>query len=215
MKKALALLLTAIIFAATLTACSEQIDDESLTETSQTTAAGKSVTQATEIAASDDVASDEKDRITENTTEQKPVAEAAEGYYQTYVLGKRVVDGKETVFLTDERDMDSWQVPVKDAVAGDGFEFERIRFIGIDWKADGTVEQVYMSDFLTSNTFGSLVNPGSSGKLSVNSYGADAGDVPDHSEWDMIVNGTEVVLINEQGTEYYFYEDHFGEQATA
>ena len=59
---------------------------------------------------------------------------------------------------------------------------------------------------------GYLVNPGSSGKLSVNSYGAEAGGVPDHSEWDITVNGTEVVLTSDNGTVYYFYEDHFDEQ---
>ena len=156
--------------------------------------------------------SDEKDMQTESTSEQQSTTEITDDYYLSYVLGKMVVDGKETVYLTDERDMDNWQVPVKDAAAGEGNDFARIRFIGIDWKADGTIEQVNMCDFLTANTFGALVNPGSSGKLSVNSYGAEAGGVPDHSEWDITVNGTEVVLTSDNGTVYYFYEDHFDEQ---
>ena len=156
--------------------------------------------------------SDEKDMQTESTSEQQSTTEITDDYYLSYVLGKMVVNGKEMVYLTDERDMDNWQVPVKDAVAGEGDDFARIRFIGIDWKADGTIEQVNMCDFLTANTYGSLVNPGSSGRLSVNSYGAEAGGVPDHSEWDITVNGTEVVLTSDNGTVYYFYEDHFDEQ---
>ena len=202
-KKLLAIIL-AISMALSFSACggNKNNSDSSTAEVTTTTTASETNTAD----------SDEKDMQTESTSEQQSTTEITDDYYLSYVLGKMVVDGKETVYLTDERDMDNWQVPVKDAAAGEGNDFARIRFIGIDWKADGTIEQVNMCDFLTANTFGALVNPGSSGKLSVNSYGAEAGGVPDHSEWDITVNGTEVVLTSDNGTVYYFYEDHFDEQ---
>ena len=202
-KKFLAIFMT-ISMALSITACKGEKNNDDLSTAEVTT-----TTTASETNTAD---SDEKDMQTESTSEQQSTTEITDDYYLSYVLGKMVVDGKETVYLTDERDMDNWQVPVKDAAAGEGNDFARIRFIGIDWKADGTIEQVNMCDFLTANTFGALVNPGSSGKLSVNSYGAEAGGVPDHSEWDITVNGTEVVLTSDNGTVYYFYEDHFDEQ---
>lgn len=202
-KKVLAIFM-AISMALSITACKGEKNNDDLSTAEVTT-----TTTASETNTAD---SDEKDMQTESTSEQQSTTEITDDYYLSYVLGKMVVDGKETVYLTDERDMDNWQVPVKDAAAGEGNDFARIRFIGIDWKADRTIEQVNMCDFLTANTFGALVNPGSSGKLSVNSYGAEAGGVPDHSEWDITVNGTEVVLTSDNGTVYYFYEDHFEEQ---
>ncbi len=148
-----------------------------------------------------------KDTMQSNNTEEQ-----TEDYYLTYVLGKRNVNGEETVFLTDERDMENWQVPVKGAVPGDGHEAEQIRFLGIDWKGDGTIDEVNMSDFLNVNTFGSLETPGTSGKLNVNNYGANPENgTSSYSEWKIEVNGTEVILTDEDGTIYYFYEDHFEE----
>lgn len=207
MKKAFSLLLAAVL-ALSLTACgtasptSENEGTTTDTEKAETTSAIENNLKP----------ADDDEKNTEGTTEQQSATEKSEDYYLSYVLGKMVVEGKETVYLTDERDMDNWQVPIKDAIPGEGSDYARIRFIGIEWKADGTIEQVNMCDFLTANTYGALVNPGSSGKLSVNSYGAEAGGVPDHSEWDMAVNGTEVMLTGENGTVYYFYEDHFDER---
>lgn len=205
MKKIITLFLTALILAVTLSACGTA----SPTFESKDTTTDTKKTETTSAIENNLKPADDDKKDAEGITEQQSLAQIAEDYYLSYVLGKMVVDGKEMVYLTDERDMDNWQVPVKDAVVGEGNDYARIRFISIDWKTDGTIEQVNMCDFLAANTYGALVNPGSSGKLSVNSYGAEAGGVPDHSEWDMAVNGTEVRLTGENGTVYYFYEDRF------
>ena len=211
MKKKIIALFLALAMLLSLTACTKNTPPAEEKKLAMKEAESAITTVAEN---NSELSDDEKSKTdAESVTQQQNTAEKAEDYYLTYVLGKMVVDGKETVFLTDQRDMDNWQVLIKDAVPGEGEEYARIKFIGIDWKADGTVEQVNMCDFLSMNTFGSLVSPGTGGKLSVNGYGPDPGTgAPDHSDWDMAVNGTEVILTSDEGTIYYFYEDHFDEQ---
>ena len=140
-----------------------------------------------------------------------------EDRYLTYVLKKFVNSHGETqVYLTEQRDYDSWQVPIEGVPVDEPDCFAKLRFIAIDWNADGTIKEVNFGDFTTQNTFGKLTNPGNSGELTVNSYvdnGAANGklDKDKSNIWNISINGTEIVLVDSENNTYYFYEDHFGE----
>ncbi|MBP7175308.1 MAG: hypothetical protein KBA53_03675 [Thermoclostridium sp.] len=140
-------------------------------------------------------------------------SQKGEDRYLTYVLGKFIHDGHETVYLTDERDYDNWSVPIQGAEPGSADSTGRLRFIGIDWKANGTLEQVNFSDFSQPNSYGSLETPGKGGVLNELTYGYDVSSPPTQTMWNIAVNGEEVILTNlENNYVYYFYEDHFDEQ---
>ncbi|NLO41123.1 MAG: hypothetical protein GX115_16850 [Ruminiclostridium sp.] len=148
-----------------------------------------------------------------NTPVESSPSQKGEDRYLTYVLGKFIHDGHEIVYLTDERDYDNWSVPIQGAEPGSADSTDRLRFIGIDWKADGTLEQVNFSDFSQPNSYGSLETPGTGGALNELTYGYDVSSPPTQTKWNIAVNGKEVILTNlENNYVYYFYEDHFDEQ---
>jgi hypothetical protein len=200
----------------TLAACREnnqQPEKDSIPK-SEVTTTPTNVESSDSIVTSNEV-TDDKTEIKENITDSSSVSnnsEEEEDRYLTYVLGKCVwSDGREVVYLTDERDCDNWDVPIEGIGPGEPDSTAKLRFIGIDWNSDDTIKQIYFADFTVANTFGTLNNPGTSGTLNVNSYGPDVASVPTVSTWNIIVNGEEVILTDEDNDSYYFYEDHFDE----
>ena len=148
-----------------------------------------------------------------NTPVESSPSQKGEDRYLTYVLEKFIHDGLEIVYLTDERDYDNWSVPIQGAEPGSADSTGRLRFIGIDWKANGTLEQVNFSDFSQPNSYGSLETPGKGGVLNELTYGYDVSSPPTQTMWNIAVNGEEVILTNPKNNYvYYFYEDHFDEQ---
>lgn len=215
MKKTMSILLSLLLMAILVSACGK----ENLKPQKEPAGTSAGIQSSTDERASDKGSSD-KDTPTEQETKENVTdtpalnssSEKEEDRYLTYVLGKFVHDGNEIVYLTDQRDYDNWQVPIQGAEPGAADSSERLRFIGIDWKADGSLEQVNFCDFTFPNTYGCLETPGTSGTLNVTSYGYDVSAPPTMARWNIAVNGEEVILTNQENNYvYYFYEDHFDE----
>ena len=210
MKKIISLALAALMLTAALTACGKNNHQSEKTVSEETSSKTEKGETPDESKATEET-TEKKDN---NTDASEPSGDSAdaESLYLTYVLGKTVsAEGVEVVFLLDQIDLENWQVPVDGAQPGDGYEFERVKVLGIDWYADGTIEQVSFGDFTYPNTFGTMEAPGTSGTLNVISWGYDPGSGESSSEkWTISASKEEVQLTGENGMVYYFYENHYG-----